>query len=522
MKTRFAPSPTGPFHIGSLRTALLVKLWAEKLQGTALLRLEDTDTKRSTPAYAEEILKSLQLSGLDFVAAPSQSQRLVRYQEVAQALLDQGLAYRCYMTAQELDEYRKDVRAQNLANPELKLAEKYDNRFRPSNYPTGVPDALKKAEYVIRLQLPDTGTTKWLDANRGDIEVPNAQLDDLIIVRSDGSPTYNFAVVVDDLDMGITHVVRGDDHISNTPRQIQIANVLKQLPLYSSNPSNGSEAITYCHVPLMFNPDGSKISKSALADPANADKVAQGLIVPAALKDYRSIGVLPQALINYLLLISAQKTSELIGREIFTYQEFMDNFELSHLSKTAAHFDLKKLYDINTQYIAALDYPSLQALVRQYTEDYSTAADSVETLSASTRGSIGSMRLADFDFAPLHTEIQKRSKTLSDVSAIYSSTHLSFHNLLSTVNPIAAQSPSKELYEKLLSAHDAVDFKEKMTAVAKDRGVKFGVVAHDIRTQLNITTGLPLFELFQTFQKNMAKLDHTPSFVAPVNPKIKM
>lgn len=484
MKTRFAPSPTGPFHIGGLRTALLVHILAEQSKGQAILRLEDTDTKRSTKIYEQDITDCLDWAELKFPQPyVKQSSRLDRYKDVIKKLLDKGLAYRCYMSADELNTYRQDVRAKNKATPSMKIAEKYDNRYRPENWPSGVPAQItqKNTTPVIRLIMPTEGSTQWNDIGKGGINIPNSQLDDLIIARADMSPTYNFCVVVDDLDMNITHVIRGDDHISNTPKQIQIAKILANLDGFKSN------KIEYCHIPLMFNPDGSKISKSALADPKNQEKVKSGQIVPAALGDYKKMGILPQALTNYLLLISSQKTAELIGSELFSLSQFIDKFSFNDLSKAAAQFDLGKLKEINFNYIQQMSCNDLFEHIKSHNDNFCMGNSTID--------------LAKINFSCIFTEVQKRSKTIDQAHSIVVQTLLT-QEIFNTKN--------NDFYNSLAQCNSHESFKSLLNDKATLDGVKFGDLAKQIRLDLSINSGLPLFELFQSIKQDKS-LNHKKS-----------
>lgn len=478
MKTRFAPSPTGPFHIGGLRTALLVKALAQKENGVALLRLEDTDTQRSTKAYEQDIIDSLSWAGLDFPTPyVRQSEKLNRYNDIIRQLLANGSAYYCYMTAQELSEYRAEIRAKNQSDPGLKIPEKYDNRYRPENFPQGVPQSVKakNPHPVVRLKMPLDGATQWNDLGKGGISINNSQLDDLIIMRSDGSPTYNFVVVVDDLDMRMTHVIRGDDHISNTPKQIQISNILRQLPEFSQCPQ-----ISYCHIPLMMNPDGTKISKSALADPKNQEKVRLGQIVPAALADYKAMGILPAALVNYLLLISSQKTAENIKNEIFNLNTFIKSFNFNDLSVAAAKFDLNKLYEINFQYIQMFTVDEFKSHIVDYAH------------------SVGeNVHMDKIEFLAIAPEVQKRSKTLAQALAIVQQT-------IATQDNIKAL-PSDSFYLQLTHCTDHDSFKTCITQRAQSEGVKFGDIAKKLRIDLGINSGLPLWEIFLAIKNKSRK-----------------
>lgn len=478
MKTRFAPSPTGPFHIGGLRTALLVQALAQKQNGQALLRLEDTDNLRSTKAYEKDITDSLSWAGIHFPTPyVRQSEKLCRYNLIIGQLIANGSAYYCYMTAQELSDYRTEVRSRNKTDPSLKIPEKYDNRYRPDNVPNGVPQSVKdnNPHPVVRLKMPLDGVTQWNDLGKGGISINNSQLDDLIIMRSDGSPTYNFVVVVDDLDMGMTHVIRGDDHISNTPKQLQIADILRQLPEFSSCPK-----IDYCHIPLMLNPDGTKISKSALADQKNQEKVKMGQIVPAALADYKAMGILPEALINYLLLISAQKTAESLQTEMFSLPTFIKAFDFKDLSIAAAKFDLNKLYEVNFQYIQLFTADEFKSSIVGYAHSIGKNVD-----------------MGKIDFSAIAPEVKKRSKTLSQALSIAEQT-------IATQDKIKSLA-SDSFYLQLANTHDHDSFKALMTEKAGRENKKFGDIAKQVRIDLDINSGLPLWEVFMAVKTKSRK-----------------
>lgn len=477
MKTRFAPSPTGPFHIGGLRTALLVKALAEKNGGEAILRLEDTDIQRSLPIYETDITDSLSWARLDFPKPYlKQSDRLDRYSSVIDKLLKNGSAYYCYMTLDELNSLREGIKAHNKAHPSFKLPEKYDNRYRPEKWLNGIPSSItdKNPKPVVRLRMPEEGTTQWNDMGKGGIVIPNRQLDDLIIARSDGSPTYNFVVVVDDLDMDITHVIRGDDHISNTPKQIQIFKILKELPEFSSH-----EAIEYCHIPLMLNPDGSKISKSALADPKNQAKVDQGLIVSASVSDYKKMGILPEGLVNYLLLISAQKTIEKSNSEIFNFPTFLKIFKFNHLSTTAAKFDLNKLKEINFHHIMNLSIDTFKEKIQEFGLSISKP-----------------LNLDEINFPAIFEDVQKRSKTLLQ-------SHEIMVQVINTKNKINSTQLT-DFQTSLIYSPDHDSFKAIVIQEAQKQGKTFGDIAKTLRTDFEMTSGLPLWETFEAVKPKKA------------------
>jgi glutamyl-tRNA synthetase len=306
--SRFAPSPTGFLHIGGARTALFSYLFARKHGGRFLLRIEDTDRERSTEAAVKAILEGMEWLGLNADEKPVfQTQRFDRYRTVADEMLAKGSAYRCYCTKQELDE----MRAGQIARKEKP---RYDGRCRNrKDAPTGLPA-------VIRFKNPEFGPVVVKDLIKGDIHFQNAELDDLIIVRSDGNPTYNFCVVVDDWDMKITHVIRGDDHVNNTPRQINILAAL------------GATPPQYAHVPMILGSDGVKLSKRHGA---------------VSVIDYRALGFLPDAVLNYLVRLGWSHGDQ----ELFTREEMIKLFDLSRVQKAPARFDMEKLIWVNHEYL---------------------------------------------------------------------------------------------------------------------------------------------------------------------------
>jgi glutamyl-tRNA synthetase len=302
--TRFAPSPTGFLHIGGARTALFSYLFARQRQGRFLLRIEDTDRERSTDAAVKAIFDGMEWLGLEADEKPVfQTQRYDRYRAVAEQMLAAGTAYRCYCTREELDLMRAEQTAR-------KEKPRYDGRCRHrQDAPAGVPA-------VIRFKNPETGATVVRDLIKGDIVFQNAELDDLIIVRSDGNPTYNFCVVVDDWDMHVTHVVRGDDHVNNTPRQINILQAL------------GAEPPQYAHVPMILGSDGVKLSKRHGA---------------VSVIEYRALGFLPEAVLNYLVRLGWSHGDQ----ELFTRDEMVRLFDLAKVQKAPARFDMDKLVWVN-------------------------------------------------------------------------------------------------------------------------------------------------------------------------------
>src|SRR5690349_956381 len=319
---RFAPSPTGFLHIGGARTALFNWLFARHNGGTYKLRIEDTDRARSTPEAVAAILDGLSWLGLDWDGeVVYQSQRLDRHAEIARQLLAEGKAYRCYCTPEELEAMREKARAEGRPV-------RYDGTWRdrdPSEAPPGVKPA-------IRLKAPQEGETVIRDHVQGEVRVANAQLDDLIILRADGTPTYNLSVVVDDHDMGITHVIRGDDHLTNAFRQTQIYRALDwAVP-------------EFAHVPLIHGPDGAKLSKRHGALGVDA---------------YRDMGYLPEALRNYLLRLGWSHGDD----EIIATRQAIEWFDLAAVGRAPARFDFAKLDNLNGHYIREAADERLVALV---------------------------------------------------------------------------------------------------------------------------------------------------------------
>lgn len=330
IRTRFAPSPTGYLHIGGARTALFSWAFARKFGGQFILRIEDTDLERSTPESVKAILDAMEWLGLDYDEGPFyQTERMERYREVMQQLLDEGQAYRCYCSKEELDTMREQQRAAGVKP-------RYDGRCRDSKETP--PEGMQP---VIRFKNPLDGEVIIADLIKGSVIVQNAELDDVIIARADGSPTYNFCVVVDDLDMKITHVIRGDDHLNNTPRQINILNAL------------GAELPKYAHVPMILGSDGERLSKRHGA---------------VSVMQYAEDGYLPQALLNYLARLSWSHGDE----EMFSLTQFVEWFDVEHVAKSPAKFNAEKLLWLNQQYIKQTDNARIAELIRPHLASAST------------------------------------------------------------------------------------------------------------------------------------------------------
>ncbi|MDF0606426.1 glutamate--tRNA ligase [Neisseriaceae bacterium TC5R-5] len=327
IRTRFAPSPTGYLHIGGVRTALFSWAYARQNQGMFVLRIEDTDLERSTPESVKAILDGMHWVGLDYDEGPFyQTQHFPRYKQAIQQLLATGHAYPCYCSKEELEVMRTEQEARG-EKP------RYDRRWRPETGKT-LPSTPSDVAPVIRFKTPLDGVVAWDDAVKGRIEIANQELDDLIIARPDGSPTYNFCVVIDDWDMQISHVIRGDDHVNNTPRQINILKALNApLPVYA-------------HLPMILNEDGQKMSKRRDA---------------VSVVDYAEQGILPEALLNYLARLGWGHGDD----EFFDIAQFVEWFSLEAVSASASRFNQEKFLWLNAQHIKAADNTRLATLISE-------------------------------------------------------------------------------------------------------------------------------------------------------------
>jgi glutamyl-tRNA synthetase len=332
VRTRFAPSPTGFLHIGGLRTALFCWLYARRHGGKYVLRIEDTDLERSTPEAIQQILDGLEWAGLDHDEGPFyQTRRFDRYREVLEQLLAQGSAYRCYCTKEELEKMRADQAARGQKP-------RYDGRWRDRS------DAREGVAPVVRFKNPLEGEVVVDDVVHGRVVFQNSELDDLIIARSDGTPTYNFCVVVDDMDMQITHVIRGDDHLNNTPRQMNMLLALGRRPP------------TYAHLPMILGSDGAKLSKRHGA---------------VSVLQYRDEGYLPEALLNYLARLGWSHGDQ----EIFSIEEMVRLFDIADVNKSASAFDGEKLAWLNQQHMMRAPVARVASVLRWHLERDGIQAD---------------------------------------------------------------------------------------------------------------------------------------------------
>ena len=335
-RTRFAPSPTGFIHLGNIRSALYPWAFARSTGGDFILRIEDTDLERSNQASVDVIIEGMRWLGLNHDEGPFfQMQRMDRYKAVLAELQSAGQVYPCYMSVAELDALRE----QQMAD---KQKPRYDGTWRPEPSKTlpAVPEGVLP---VLRFKNPQGGAVVWDDKVKGRIEISNDELDDLVIARPDGTPTYNFCVVVDDMDMGITHVIRGDDHVNNTPRQINIFRAL------------GKEVPVYAHLPTVLNEQGEKMSKR------NGAK---------AVTQYAKEGYLPDAMVNYLARLGWSHGDD----EIFSREQFLQWFNLDYLGKSAAQFDEAKLRWVNAQHMKAMADEQLAELVVPFLNEHALSS----------------------------------------------------------------------------------------------------------------------------------------------------
>ncbi len=444
--TRFAPSPTGFLHIGGARTALFNWLYARKRGGKMLLRIEDTDRERSTDAAIEAILDGLKWLGIEWDdETVYQFTRAARHREVAEQLLADGKAYRCYATAEELTQMREAAKAEGRAI-------RYDGRWRdrdPSEAPPG-------AKPVIRLRAPQTGETVIEDQVQGRVVWQNENLDDLVLLRSDGNPTYMLAVVVDDHDMAVTHVIRGDDHLINAARQKHIYDAL------------GWTVPVMAHIPLIHGPDGSKLSKRHGALGVDA---------------YRAKGYLPEALRNYLVRLGWSHGDQ----EIFTTEEMIREFDLPAIGRSAARFDFAKLENLNGHYIRNADDKALLASFEDVLQFIPEGAAIRAKLNDTTRAQL----LAAMP------GLKERAKTLLE---LVDSSNFIFADRPLQMEPKAAAvltPETRKLIGELRSALEKVDpwsaetAEAAMRQFAEQNNLKLGAVAQPLRVALTGRTTSP-------------------------------
>jgi glutamyl-tRNA synthetase len=457
--TRFAPSPTGYLHVGGARTALYCWLYARKMQGKFILRIEDTDVERSTQESVQAILDAMDWLDLHYDAGPYyQTKRFDRYREVIDQLLKEGKAYRCYCSKERLEKLRTE-------QMEKKEKPRYDGFCREQG------DA-QEGTYVIRFRNPKEGVVEFDDLIRGKLTFANDELDDLIIARTDGTPTYNFTVVVDDWDMQITHVIRGDDHINNTPRQI---NILRAL---------GATPPLYAHVPMILGSDGKRLSKRHGA---------------VSVMQYREDGFLPEALLNYLVRLGWSHGDQ----EIFSRDEMIKLFEIHDINKAPAAFNPEKLLWLNHHYIKTSDPEHVAKELAWHMQQLNI----------------------DFSHGPALTEIIKaqceRAKTLREMAekSRYFYQDIQYNQEAISKNVTADIIPALTAIQDglaKLSAWDKESIHQLVAHVVEQMGLKLGKVAQPIRIAVTGDTISPPIDVTLVLfgrEKTLLRLENFLTFI---------
>ncbi len=438
--TRFAPSPTGFLHIGGARTALFNWLYARHHGGRTLLRIEDTDRKRSTQEAIDAIIEGLDWMGLDYDAPPVfQSDRAERHAEVALQLLEAGHAYKCFATSEELEAMREEQRA-------LKKPLRYDGRWRDRD----LAEAPEGTAFTIRLKTPEEGETTIQDQVQGAVTVKNEELDDYIILRADGTPTYMLAVVVDDHDMGVTHVIRGDDHLNNAFRQLPIIRAMNAIEGNWPDP-------VYAHIPLIHGSDGAKLSKR------------HGALGVEAYRD--EFGILPEALFNYLLRLGWGHGD----REEITRDEAVALFDLAGVGKSPSRFDLKKLENLNGHYLREADDARLAALV------------------AARIGEGADEALLTLAMPVLKVRAKNLNEVVEGAGFLFAKRPLAMTEKAGQLLEGDARSILRNIHERLRAENDWTSETLEATtkALAEELGLGLGKLAQPMRAALTGTTTSP-------------------------------
>lgn len=445
-RVRFAPSPTGALHIGGARTALFNWLFAKHHGGQFILRVEDTDRERSTKEFEESILDGMKWLGMSWDEGPFyQTERMDIYKEHVDKLLGEGKAFKCTCTPEEIEAMRETAKAEGKKP-------KYDGSCR-----NGPKDPDRPA--VVRFRAPDTGTTEFHDICRGTISFDNSELDDLIIARSDGTPTYNFTVVVDDVTMRMTHVIRGDDHINNTPKQVLLYKAL------------GYEVPEFAHLPMIHGPDKKKLSKRHGA---------------ASVMEYQEMGFLPEALVNYLARLGWAHGDQ----EIFSTEELIEKFDLPEVGSSASVFDTEKLTWVNSQHIIQKSPGELVDLVAPFLKNLG-------------------LDIADRGYAEKVMELNReRGKTLKEIAeiSIYFFTDNISMNEKASEKWLGDEGKAvlKTLVEKLstIDSFDPDHLSPVFKAFAEEKELKMVKLAQPVRVALTGDTASPgIFEVMQTLGK---------------------
>lgn len=440
VRTRFAPSPTGYLHIGGARTALFSWLYARKHEGTFILRIEDTDRERSTQEAIDAIFEGMQWLNLNYDEGPYfQTERFDRYKAVAEQLLAEGKAYRCYCTKERLEHLRADQQAK-------KLKPRYDGFCRDKNL------SATHDPYVIRFKNPLNGEVIIDDQVYGTVIFQNQELDDLIIVRSDGVPTYNFSVVIDDWDMEITHVIRGDDHLNNTSRQINILNAL------------GATVPVYAHLPMILGPDGKKLSKRFGA---------------ASVMSYRDEGYLPEALLNYLVRLGWSHGDQ----EIFSRNDMIKYFDLPQINKSAAAINPEKLIWLNQHYLKSLAPEEIAKSLRWHLEQHKIQVTDESEL---------------IKVIILQRDRVKTLKELAKRSYYFFTDHINYdsgavESIIKTTEPKVLQTIIDNFYH--LSDWNKDTIHQAISTITEKTQLKLGKIAPPIRVAVTGNTTSPPIDL---------------------------
>ena len=465
IKTRFAPSPTGFLHVGGARTALFSWLHARKHGGKFILRIEDTDLERSTQASVNAILEGMTWLGLEYDEGPFyQTQRFDRYQQIIRQLLDQGDAYYCFCSKDELDK----LRAEQM---ERKEKPRYDGRCRSNTQEND------EGEPVIRFKNPDQGEVVINDLVKGDITISNNELDDLIIARSDGTPTYNLTVVVDDMDMGVNCVIRGDDHINNTPRQI---NILKAL---------GAELPQYAHLPMILGDDGSRLSKRHGA---------------VGVMQYRDDGFLPEALLNYLVRLGWSHGDQ----ELFSLDEMIEYFDIKSVNRAASTFNTEKLLWLNHHYIMNSD----PAHVAHHLSWH--------------MGNLGIDPAQGPELVEVVKVQRERCKTLLEIAAASICYYKEFEQYDEKAVKKNFKQGSNDVLQNLMDAFSTVEewngeqLHQIVLNTAETMQLKLGKVAQPLRVAVTGTSVSPAIDLTLSLlgrEKTMSRLRHAIEYIKKIN-----
>jgi glutamyl-tRNA synthetase len=463
VRTRFAPSPTGFLHVGGARTALFCYLFARRHGGEFVLRIEDTDRERSTQESVDAILHGMDWLGLEYDEGPIyQTHRFERYKEVLDDLVDRDLAYHCYCSKERLDILREEQKATGLKP-------RYDGHCAAgvASPPTGVSP-------VVRFRNPQSGAVTFDDAVRGQVTINNDELDDLIIARGDGTPTYNFTVVVDDLDMNITHVVRGDDHVNNTPRQINIMRAL------------GADEPAFAHLPMILGPDGQRLSKRHGA---------------VSVLQFRDDGYLPDALLNYLVRLGWSHGDQ----EIFSRAEMVDLFALDAVNKAAATFDMDKLGWVNQHYIKEQTPESLCAPLEYQLQQLSLPSTNGPELS---------------DVVVAQRERAQTLREMAEQSAFYYQEPAGFDEGAAKkhLRPVAAE-PLEALRARLatLSEWDPEGLSNAVNETVELLDLKLGKLAQPLRVALSGRAATPAIDVTLALvgkEQTLARIDKALAFIA--------